>query len=591
VPDVEPAPPPLSTLALYRRLLGFSRAYWPIALIALGGMLFEAAAAGAFTWLMRPLIDGTFVARDAAMVQWLPLVIIIIFFVRGLATFTADMSMARIGRGVVRDMRDRIVEKTLRMPSEWFDREAPTTQISRLTYNTEQLAYAAAEAVKTVITDSLTLVFLLAVMLANSVKLTLTMMFMVPLIALIVATVGKRYRRINTTMQEAFAEFSHRAEQVLSGQEAIKIYGAQAIERERIGALAQRNYRLNLKVIATQAMSSSLVQLLAACALAAIVYVAGREAVRDGMSAGSFMALISAMMAMLPSLKKITNVQSLIQRGIAAAESVFTVLDATPERDAGVVSAGRVRGEIAFESVVFQYASGKQPALDGVSFHVPPGTTIAVVGRSGSGKSTLARLLPRFYEPQSGRILLDGIALPDYGLADLRRQIAVVSQNVVLFDDSIAANIAFGALAGSSHEDIVAAARAANAIEFIERMPQGFATRIGDRGVLLSGGQRQRIAIARAILKNAPILILDEATSALDSESERLIQEALDRILVARTAIVIAHRLSTIEHADQVLVLDGGRVLECGTHTQLMARDGAYARLHRMQFRDAEEPG
>ncbi len=589
--DAAATPARIGTMALYRRLLGFSKAYWPIALIALTGMLFEAAAAGAFTWLMQPLIDGTFVNHDTAVVRWLPAVIVAIFVLRGVATFTADVAMARIGRGVVRDMRDRLIEKSLRMPSGWFDREAPATQISRLTYNTEQLAYAAAEAVKIVLTDALTILFLLGVMLHNSVKLTLTMFFMVPLIALIVGTVGKRYRRINTTLQDAFAQFSHRAEQALAGQEAIKIYGAQPVERARIAELAQRNYRLNLKVIATQAMSSSLVQLLAACALAAIVYVAGREAVRDGMTAGGFMALISAMMAMLPSLKKITNVQSMIQRGIAASESVFAVLDAEAERDDGQIRIERARGELQFEDVVFAYAGGKGRALDGVRFHVAPGTTTAIVGRSGSGKSTLAKLLPRFYEADAGRILLDGVALADHRLADLRRQIAVVSQSVVLFDDSIAANIAFGELAGAPREAVVAAARAANALEFIEKLPQGFDTRIGDRGVLLSGGQRQRIAIARAILKNAPILILDEATSALDTESERLIQEALDRILAERTAIVIAHRLSTIEHADQVVVLDAGRVVETGTHAELIARDGAYARLHRLQFRDSEDAG
>ncbi len=572
--------------AIYGRLLRYAARYWPVAIVAVLGMVVEAGAAGAFTALMRPMIDGTFVQRDPAIVRWLPWAIVVIFVLRGIATFASDVGMARIGRSVVRELREQVLAKYLRLPSSFFDREPVAALVSKLSYNTEQVTQASAEAIKVMITDSLTIVALLVVMLMQSVKLTATMFVMVPLIASIVVYVGKRYRRINRRIQDSVGEMSHAAEQAVAGQAVVKVFGGRDREQSRFGEIAARNLALHQKVEATKALSSSLVQLLAALALAVIVYVAGREAVKDNLSAGMFMALISAMMAMLPSLKRITNVQSMVQKGVAAAGGLFAVLDAADEPDDGTRTLDRARGALELRDVTVRYSVDKSPALEQVSLKLEPGTVTAIVGRSGSGKSTLVRLLPRLYEPTSGDVLLDGIPLRELKLADLRRQIAMVGQNVLLFDDTVANNIAYGALAGASEERIAAAARAANALEFIERLPQGMHTRIGDAGALLSGGQRQRLAIARAILKDAPILVLDEATSSLDTESERLIQDALERVMRDRTTLVIAHRLSTVEHADLVVVLDRGRIVEQGTHEALIARGGQYAHLHRLQFRD-----
>lgn len=573
-------------VATYRRLLRYVRPLWPIALVAMVGMIGEALMAGAFTALMKPMVDGTFVERDAATLAWLPITIVVIFVIRGFSGFLADVGSARVGRSVVVSLRNELLAKYLRLPSSWFDRESTATMVSRLNYNAEQVAQASSDAIKIMLTEALTILVLLGVMFYQSARLTITVAIMVPVIALIVATIGRRYRRINQSIQKAYGEMAHASEEALYGHEAVKIFGGAPHELARYHKLTRNNFRLSLKVVATQATSSGVVQILASCALATIVYVAGKAAVSDGMTAGMFVSHISAMMAMLPSIKRVTNVQTVTQRGVAAAASLFEVLDEPEEIDRGTVTIERVRGDIRFESVSFRYQSDKSEVLSDISLDVPAGSLTAIVGRSGSGKSTLLRLLPRFYEAQSGRVLLDGVALAYYRLADLRRQIAVVSQNVMLFDDTVAANIAYGALATASAEDIEAAAAAANALEFIRRLPLGMQTRIGDRGVLLSGGQRQRLAIARAILKNAPVLILDEATSALDSESERLIQQALDRILVGRTALVIAHRLSTIEHADQVVVLEAGRVVEIGRHADLLARGGTYAQLHGMQFRE-----
>jgi ATP-binding cassette, subfamily B, bacterial MsbA len=573
---------------IYRRLLAQAERYWPFLLVAAIGMLVEAASAGAFTLLMRPMVDETFVARNPDVRLTLPLAIVGLFVLRGVATFVTDYGMARTGRSVVRDLREQLLWKYLHMPSANFDATPVPSLVSRLNYDTEQVAQASSDALKIIVTDTLTLIALLSVMLMQSVRVTVTILILAPVIGAISAVVSRRYRRINRGIQDGVASMAATAEQALAAQQEVKVYGAQRQEAERYLGLIERNLRLHVKVESTRAMASSTVALLGAMALAVLLYLAGHEAQHERMSAGQFVALMTAMMAMIPSLKRITNVQSVLQRGLAAAERLFETLDVASEADSGSVTVARARGRIEFDRVSAHYPGQPTPALDGVSLSAEPGTVTALIGRSGSGKSTLVRLLPRFYEPSGGLIRLDGVPLRDIRLADLRRQIALVSQKVMLFDDSVAANIAYGALAGAPIEQIREAARAANALEFIERLPQGFDTRIGENGALLSGGQRQRLAIARAFLKDAPILILDEATAALDSESESLISEALAKLIPDRTTFVIAHRLSTIEHADQVLVLDAGRLLECGRHSELLQRDGLYAHLHRMQFR---EPG
>ena len=573
---------------VYRRLLGRARRYWLLLTAAGLGMVFEAAAAAAFTWMMKPMVDETFVAQNPDMRWTIPMAIVALFVLRGIATFATDYGMARTGRSVVRDLREDILAKYLRLPSARFDREPVPAMVSRLNYDTEQVTQASSDALKVILTDTLTIIALLGVMLWYSPRVTLVMLVLAPLIAGISSVVGRRYRRINRGIQDGVASMAQVAEQALSAQQEVKIYGAQDSEQARYRALISRNLGLGVKVESTRALASSVVQVLAATGLAVILLVAGHEAARGRMTAGSFVALLTAMMAMLPSLKRITNVQSLVQRGVAAADRLFAILDEPDEADTGTRPLVRARGEIQFRDVSVTYPGQERAALSGLSFSAAPGTVTAIVGRSGSGKSTLIRLLPRFYEASAGQVLLDGHPVGDYRLAHLRQQVAMVGQRVMLFDDTVEANIAYGAQAGSDPARIRAAAEAANALEFIERLPGGMQARIGENGGLLSGGQRQRLAIARAILKDAPILILDEATAALDTESERLVQDALQRLIPDRTTLVIAHRLSTVEHADQVLVLDAGRLVEQGTHAELLARDGLYAHLHRMQFRETE---
>ena len=571
---------------IYRRLLGHAARYWPFGLVAVLGMLFDAGASGAFVYLIEPMLDQLFVARDSTMIRWMPFVLVGLFVLRGVATYMTDVGMARIGRGVVRDLRDEVFAHYQRLPSTYFDREPSGTLISRVIYSAEQVAQASADAIKVLVLDCLTVAAMLAVMLWHSASLTLYLFVMIPLVAIVWQFVGRRYRRINTRIQGSMGSVTGMVEEAVEGHREVRIYGGQEREIGRFREVIGSNLALNLKVASTNALSTSVIQLVAASALAAIVWRATRPDLLAVMSPGTFMSLISAMLVMLPSLKRLTTVQAMVQRGIAAAGELFEVIDSPGERDTGTRPLQRCQGDLRFEDVRLSYAGAGAPALNGITLHCPRGTVTALVGRSGSGKSSLVSLLPRLYEPSGGRILLDGEPIDSYPLADLRRQIAYVGQRVVLFNGSVADNIAYGALRDASEDAIRDAARAANALEFIERMPGGLHSPVGERGALLSGGQRQRLAIARALLKDAPILILDEATSALDTESERLIQDALARLMRDRTTLVIAHRLSTVEHADQVVVMDAGRVVEQGSHPELLARGGLYARLHSLQFGD-----
>ena len=572
---------------VYRRLLGFASKYRGLLWTALLGMVVEAAAGGAFTKLMEPIVNRTFVVKDASGDLLLPAAIVGLFVLRGIAGYVTDYNMARAGRGVARDMRVAVLGKYLRLPGLRFDAEPVPSMLNRLGSDSDQVAQAAIDAAKVMLQQSFQIIASLVVMVWISWQVTLAILLLTPPLAWVMDKVGKRYRRYSHRIQESSSALMQTASQVLGGQQEVKVYGAREAEHERYGRMADHHRTLVLKVESTRSISSAMVQLMGAVGLAVLLFVAGREAAAGRLSAGGFFSLMIAMIAIIPSLRSLTNVQNMLQRGVASAERLFAVLDAEEEPDSGTRPLQRAQGLVEFRDVDARYLGQETPALQGISFTARPGTVTAIVGRSGSGKSTLVKLIPRFYDPAAGSILLDGHPLQDYRLADLRRQIALVGQQVMLFDGSVADNIAYGELREAGEDALADAVRAANAQEFVERLPSGLAEDIGVNGGRLSGGQRQRLAIARAVLKDAPILILDEATAALDNESERLVQDALDRLMPDRTTLVIAHRLSTIEHADQVLVLDQGRLVERGTAAELLAQGGLYAHLHRMQFRDA----
>ncbi|MCI4566481.1 lipid A export permease/ATP-binding protein MsbA [Lysobacter sp. CFH 32150] len=573
----------------YKRLLAYARPYRSLLVLAAFGMIVEAAAGTGFTLMMKPIIDETFIAENTSVSLTLPLAIIALFLARGVAGLVTDYGMARAGRSVARDLRLLLLGKYLRQPGSRFDNESVPSMLTRLGADTEQVAQAAVDASKVMISQGLQVVGMFGAMLYTSWRVTIAIVLLGPILAWVMDRVGRRYRSINHRILEGSASMLQSAGEALNGQQEVKVYGAQPSELQRYGAQVERNLKLSMKVEVTRASASLLVQLMGAVGVAALLLIAGHEAIRGRLSAGEFMVLMTSMIAIITPLRQLTNVQGVLQRGVSSAQRLFDVLDSPDERDEGTRPLERAKGMIEFCDVSARYPGQAQPAIAGISFTARPGTVTAIVGRSGSGKTTLVRLIPRFYELESGQILLDGHSLDEYKLADLRRQIALVSQRVMLFDASIAANVAYGELRDADEERIERAVRGANAMEFVERLPQGLATPIGENGGRLSGGQRQRLAIARAMLKDAPILILDEATAALDTESERLVQDALDHLMPDRTTLVIAHRLSTIEHADQVLVLDQGRLVEQGTHAELLARGGLYAHLHRMQFREPSE--
>jgi subfamily B ATP-binding cassette protein MsbA len=570
--------------AVYRRLWGYTRKYWLMFAVGIAGVSLDAGMQAVFIGFVEPLIDRVFVDKDGAYGMWLAVGVMGVVLLRIIGFFAGNYGMEWTGRRVVADLRKELFDSYLALPATFYDRNTPGQLISKLAYNSEQVAHAATKAVISAFRDILLLIYLVLLMLTTNARLTMVLLILVPVVAFVVTVISRKFRKISRNIQDSMGDVAHVTEEAVVGQRVVKVFLGEETEKNRFERVNERTRRLHMRMVATHMFSSSIVQFAAGIALVTLMLVATRPSMLNEITAGTFTAIFFAMIATIPPLKRLTNVQSQMQKGIAAADSIFVVIDAEKERDTGEYAIDRVRGEVEFRNVSFQYDNSHRPVLENISLRFPAGSVTAVVGQSGSGKTTLAGLLPRFYPYDEGSILLDGHELTDYRLTNLRKQIALVSQDVVLFNDTIAGNIAYGALADTDREAIKRAASAAYAMEFIEKLPDGLDTILGETGTLLSGGQRQRLAIARALLKDAPILILDEATSALDTESERAIQDALKEVMKGRTTLVIAHRLSTIENADQVIVLGEGRVIEQGTHDELLALGQAYARLYQTQF-------
>jgi subfamily B ATP-binding cassette protein MsbA len=577
------APQPTS-LQLYLRLLGYVKPYWRVFGAALAAMAVFSATEPAMPALIKPLIDGTFVDKDMSVLRWAPIAIVALFLVRGAASFVADYCSNWVAQKVVVDLRKHMFATLVRLPTAFYDANTTGSLISKYTFNVQQVTGAATSAVTVLVKDTLAVLGLLGFMLYINWKLAAATLLIGPPIMLIIRKFSRRLRAMSRAEQAAMGDLNHVLEESIGCHRVVKVFGGQEYEAGRLERAVNKVRKYNMKMAIAASANVPLTQIVGSIAVAGIVYVVTLQATQDQTTIGGFIAFLGAMLMLLAPIKRLTGVSATLQRGLAAAETVFEMIDERPEADAGTVELARARGDIELRNVGFVYAGAARPALENVNLRIAAGETVALVGASGSGKTTLANLLPRFYAPTTGRILIDGIDAAELGLASLRANIALVSQDVTLFNDTVAANIGYGRLGTASEADVVAAAEAAHAMGFIREMPEGLRTIIGEDGVRLSGGQRQRLAIARAFLKNAPILVLDEATSALDSESERHIQEALESLMVGRTTLVIAHRLSTIENADRIVVLDQGRVAELGRHAELLARNGIYAKLYRIQY-------
>lgn len=582
----------LSSRQLYFRLLSYVRPYWKM--LALGLFLSSVAAAmePILPAMMKPLLDNGFAPKDSGQLAdsllhrapWIaPLAVVGLMTARGLVTFCAGYAMSWVQIRLINDIRQQMFDHLVRLPMTFFEGTPSARTMTRLTNDVNNIGSAVTTAGVTLIRESLSIVGLLGWLLYLNWQLTLVTLSVAPFIAWVTKLVSKRLRGLSRAWLDGMGVMTQSLQEAILCQKVLKVFGGEEHESRRFARINDELRRNALRSAVASAAGSPMVHFFVSIALGIVVYMALLQSGQGETTVGSFVSFITGMLMLLAPLRALAGVNAPLQRGLAAAESVFLLLDTPQEDDPGQVDPGRVKGELVLREVSFSYPGSERPALSQVSFTVAPGQTVALVGSSGGGKSTLAALLPRFHRPDSGQILLDGIDLNDFRLLALRAQIAVVSQETLLFNDTVRANIAYGANANASDAEIEAAASAANALNFIRELPDGFETVIGENGCRLSGGQRQRLAIARAILKDAPILILDEATSALDNESERLVQEALDNLMKRRTTLVIAHRLSTIEAADQIIVLGQGRVLECGDHRQLLAANGAYAQLHRLQ--------
>ncbi|HEY7740243.1 MAG TPA: lipid A export permease/ATP-binding protein MsbA [Steroidobacteraceae bacterium] len=584
-PKTDPRLPPLTAggLGIYRRLLGYARPHRAMFALGVFGMLLFAAVDAAFPLLAKEFLDAAFTVRDTRVLALVPAGIVVLFVIRGVGDYLSVYALGAVGRQIIKAMRRDVFARYLELPTAFFDRHGIAPLMSRLTYNIELVAEAATTAITSLIRDTLTILGLLAVLLVLNWRLTAFALAVAPPIIVLIRITSRLLRRYSTRIQSSMGDVTRVAKESLESLRMIKVFNAEHQQLAAFEQVNERNRASYMKLIAVRSVSNPVVQLIAAFGLAAVMWVAIRDVLADDLTVGEFVAFLSALLMMTTPLRRLVNMVSPLQQGIAAGESAFEILDTPAEDAGGSRRIARARGDVEFRNVAFTYEADKGEVLRDIQFCAAPGETVAIVGRSGSGKSTLVSLLPRLHHPDSGAVLLDGVDLRDYRLEDLRRQISVVSQEVVLLDDSIRNNIAFG-MPQADQAAIERAARAAHVLDFARELPGGLDATVGERGTLLSGGQRQRVAIARALLKDAPILILDEAMSALDAESERFIQEALAGLLRGRTTLVIAHRLSTIEHADRIIVLDEGRIVESGTHAALLAAGGVYAALHRMQF-------
>jgi subfamily B ATP-binding cassette protein MsbA len=579
----------MTNTALYLRLLSHVRPYWRVFALGILGMVMVAATEPALPALMKPLIEGTFIEKDPVLIRWMPVLIVLLFALRGAAAYVAAYSLGWVGYRLVTDLRNAMFAKLLALPARYYDEQPSGVLVSKLTFDVTQVTQAATSALTIVFRDTLAIVGLLAYLLWLNWRLTLFALVMGPLIVAVVRVLSARLRASSREVQNAMGYITQVIEEAIGGHKVVKLFAGQDYEKRRFGEEANRVRRHLMKQVSAVAASAPIVQLIAAVALAIIVWYAMLQSSVEQLSVGEFAAFVAGMLLLTAPLKRVTDINEYLQKGLAAAESVFRLIDQEAEPDHGTVAIGRARGDLRFENVSVAYGDAGRLALDSINLAIRPGETVALVGASGAGKTTLANLVPRFYRPSSGRVLLDGHDLETLTLASLRANIALVSQEVVLFNDTVAANIAYGSMNGAAERDIVAAAEAAHAMEFIRELPQGLATLVGENGLKLSGGQRQRLAIARALLKNAPVLVLDEATSALDTESERHVQAALEALMRGRTTLVIAHRLSTVEKADRIVALERGRIAETGTHRELLALGGIYAKLYSTQFAPAEK--